>query len=112
MLLWFPEHVPRETVLEYVQGFPRDSFQQIVQDRVYSRYPTFNHVKVYIDSNFEEIDTTCAICYEPGEYQLDCGHIFHNVFLLFLILPFTCACMTMWTCTPPPLLVLRLRSTR
>lgn len=78
MLLWFPEHVPTETVLEYVQGFPRDSFQQILQDRVYSRYPTFNHVKVYIDSNFEEIDTTCAICYEPGEYQLDCGHIFHK----------------------------------
>ena len=78
MLLWFPEHVPRETVLAYVQGFPRDSFRQILQDRVYSRYPTFNHVKVYIDSNFEEIDTTCAICYEAGEYQLDCGHIFHK----------------------------------
>ena len=84
MLLWFPEHVPKETVLAYVQGLPRDSFQQIVQDRVYSRYPTFNHVKVYIDSNFEEIDTTCAICYEPGEYQLDCGHIFHK------------SCITQW----------------
>lgn len=78
MMLWFPEHVPRSTVLEYVQGFPRSAFQQIVQDRVYSRYPAFNHVKVFIDADFEEIDTTCAICREDGDYQLKCGHIFHK----------------------------------
>ena len=78
MLLWFPEHVPKERVLEYVQSLSRDSFQQIVQDKIHSRYPAFNHVKVYLDSKFEVIDTVCAICYEEADYQLNCGHIFHK----------------------------------
>lgn len=78
MLLWFPEHVPTETVLEYVQTLPTCTFQQIVQDRIHSRYPAFNHVKVYINSKFEVIDTTCAICREDADYQLNCGHIFHK----------------------------------
>lgn len=78
MLLWFPEHVPRETVLGYVQSMPVGTFQQIVQDRIHSRYPAFHHVKVYLDDSFEVIDTTCAICYEEADYQLNCGHIFHK----------------------------------
>ena len=47
--LWFPEHVPRETVLvSTCRGFQRDSFQQIVPDRVDSRFDILqfysNHV--------------------------------------------------------------------
>ena len=32
----------------------------------------------HVDNEFKEIDTTCSICYEDADYQLNCGHIFHK----------------------------------
>ena len=78
MLLWFPSSKSKSTILALIQGLDRSTFPQRVQDLIHSRYPAFDHYKVYVDTNFEEIDTTCAICYESGDFQLNCGHIFHR----------------------------------
>ena len=78
MLLWFPSSTPKDTILTLIQGLDRSTFPQRVQDLIHSRYPAFDHYKVYVDANFEEIDTTCAICYESADFQLNCGHIFHR----------------------------------
>lgn len=78
MLLWFPKHVSKEKIFECISHLDRSTFAQIVQDRIHSRYPSFSHYKIYVDDNFEEIDTTCAICLENGDYQLNCGHIYHK----------------------------------
>ena len=79
MLLWVPTHVPKDRVLCYIRELDKDTFQQVIQDRIHSRFPSFNHYKIYVDDNFEEIDTVCAICLEDADYQLRrCGHIFHK----------------------------------
>ena len=78
MILWFPINVCKEKVLNYVQEFARDTFPQILQDRIHSRFPSFDHNKVCIDAEFNEIDLQCSICYEQGDYQLHCGHVFHK----------------------------------
>lgn len=78
MILWFPSHVSIERVLNYVQSFARETFPQILQDRIHSRFPSFIQKKVYLDADFQEIDTLCSICYDHGDYQLTCGHIFHE----------------------------------
>lgn len=78
MLLWFPQNASKASILNYIKGFERDTFKQIIQDKIHSRYPSFNHYKIYVDNDFNEIDTTCSICFENGEYQLACGHIFHK----------------------------------
>ena len=78
MILWFPSHVSKETVLNYVQAFAKDTFPQILQDRIHSRFPSFIQNKVFLDKELNEIDTQCSICYEEGDYQLHCGHFFHS----------------------------------
>ena len=78
MILWFPANKPKDIVLNYVQEFAHNTFVQILQDRINSRFPSFIQKKVYLDKEFNEIDTQCAICYEQGDYQLKCGHIFHK----------------------------------
>lgn len=79
MLLWVPSHVTKERILSFLSEFHKDTFRQILQDRIHSRFPSFTFYKIYVDSNFEEIDTKCAICLEDADYQLNaCGHIFHK----------------------------------
>lgn len=78
MILWFPNHVPKSTVFKYLEQFDSSTFQQILQDRIHSRYPAFHHTKIFVDDNLEEIDTKCSICLEQGDYQLVCGHVFHK----------------------------------
>lgn len=78
MILWFPSHVAKERVLNYVQEFAHNTFGQILQDRINSRWPSFIQKKVCIDQEFNEIDIQCAICYDQGDYQLTCGHVFHE----------------------------------
>ncbi len=78
MLLWFPSHKNKDTVLKLIQTLDRSTFPQRVQDLIHARFPAFDHYKVYVDEQFDEIDTTCAICLEPGDYQINCGHIFHK----------------------------------
>ena len=78
MQLWFPSRISKAVVINYIKGFDRNSFKQIVQDKINSRFPSFHHNKVYVDNDFNEIDTTCPICYETAEFQLSCGHIFHK----------------------------------
>jgi len=78
MILWFPTHVSKERVLNYVQEFARNTFAQVLQDRINSRFPSFIQNKVYLDKEFNELDTQCSICYSQGDYQLVCGHVFHK----------------------------------
>jgi len=78
MILWFPSHVSKERVLNYVQSFAHNTFVQVLQDRINSRFPSFIQKKVYLDADFQEIDLMCSICYEQGDYELVCGHIFHK----------------------------------
>lgn len=78
MLLWFPSHISKDTILEHLSAMDKSTFKQKVQDWIHSRYPAFDHYKVYVDNEFKEIDTTCSICYEDADYQLNCGHIFHK----------------------------------
>ena len=78
MILWFPANKSKDIVLNYVQEFARNTFVQILQDCINSRYPSFIQNKVYIDKNFNEVDLQCSICYEQGDYQLVCGHVFHK----------------------------------
>jgi len=77
MILWFPANKSKDIVLNYIQSFAKGTFAQIVQDRIHSRFPSFIQKKVYLDADFQEIDTLCSICYENGDYQLKCGHFFH-----------------------------------
>lgn len=78
MILWFPAHVSKERVLQYVQEFARGTFPQIVQDSINSRWPSFIQKKICVDQDFNEIDIQCSICFEQGDYQLRCGHVFHE----------------------------------
>ena len=78
MILWFPANKPKDVVLRYVQEFAHNTFVQILQDRINSRFPSFIQKKVYLDEEFKEIDSQCSICYDQGDYQLHCGHIFHE----------------------------------
>lgn len=78
MLLWVPQHVTKRIILEYIRGFDRNVFSHVLQDKINSRYPSHVYYKIYVDDNFEEIDTTCSICFEPADFQLSCGHIFHR----------------------------------
>lgn len=78
MILWFPQHVPKEKIFKYLQQFDSKTFRQILQDKIHSRFPAFTHVKIIVDSNLQEVDSLCSICYEQGDYQLACGHIFHK----------------------------------
>ncbi len=78
MILWFPSHVSKEVILKYVQEFTRDTFPQIIQDRINSRFPSYVQNKVCVDKEFNEIDLQCSICYDQGDYQLVCGHVFHK----------------------------------
>lgn len=78
MLLWFPTGRQKDTVLKLIQTLDRSTFPQRVQDLIHARFPAFDHYKVYVDDEFQEIDTTCAICYESADFQLNCGHIFHK----------------------------------
>lgn len=77
MILWFPTHVSKERVLNYVQEFARNTFAQVLQDRINSRWPSFIQNKIFLDKEFNLLDTLCSICYEQGDYQLKCGHFFH-----------------------------------
>ena len=76
MLLWIESD--KRTVLDLLKTLGPHTFQQKAQDLIHSRYPSFNHVKLYVDSEWNEIDTTCAICLEPADFQLRCSHIFHQ----------------------------------
>lgn len=78
MLLWIPEHVEKTTILNLLKTLESNCFQQKAQDLIHSRYPSFNHKKIYVDAEWNEIDTTCAICLEPADNQLRCSHIFHK----------------------------------
>ncbi len=78
MILWFPSHIPKETVFIYLRQFDKTTFTQILQDKIHSRYPSFSQTKVVVNNNFEEIDIQCSICLEQGDYQLACGHVFHK----------------------------------
>jgi hypothetical protein len=78
MILWFPQHVPKAVVFKYLESFDPGTFQQILQDRIHSRYPSFTQTRIFVDENLQEIDTQCAICFEQGDFQLTCGHIFHK----------------------------------
>lgn len=81
MILWFPQHVSKASVFEYIDQF-KGTFKQIIQDRIHSRFPAFHHTKIYVDDDLEEIDTQCSICFEQGDYQLSCGHVFHKKCIL------------------------------
>lgn len=78
MILWFPQHVSKAIVFEYIDQFKSGTFQQIIQDKIHSRFPSFQHTKIFVDEDFKEIDTQCSICFEQGDFQLSCGHIFHK----------------------------------
>ena len=78
MILWFPSHIPKDTVLQYVQEFAKGTFPQILQDKIHSRFPSFVQRKVCLDKDLNEVDIQCAICFEQGDYQLTCGHVFHQ----------------------------------
>lgn len=78
MILWFPQHIPKSTVFKFLEDLDSNLFQQIIQDKIHSRYPAFVHTKIYVDSDLHEIDTQCSICFEQGDYQLSCGHVFHK----------------------------------
>jgi hypothetical protein len=78
MQLWFPSQISKVVVIDYIKRFDRNTFKQRIQDKINSRFPSFDYVKVYVDEEFNEIDTLCTICYEDGEFQLNCGHIFHK----------------------------------
>lgn len=77
MRLLVPVGIPIEDILEHLRKLPSDVYAHKAQDWVHSRYPSFHHDVLHVDEEWNEIDCTCAICYEKGEYQLDCGHIFH-----------------------------------
>ena len=78
MILYFPSHVSKERVLQYIQSFARGTFPQILQDRIHSRFPSFIQNKIFLDADLNELDTQCSICYDQGDYQLSCGHFFHK----------------------------------
>ena len=42
MLLWFPTHVTKAKIFEYISDLDRSTFAQIVQDRIHSRFPSFS----------------------------------------------------------------------
>lgn len=79
-MLFIPKHVSKTRVLQYIKSLKSGTFQQLVQDRINSRFPSFHKDKIYVDENFDEIDTTCAICLQyDSDYQLNaCGHMFHR----------------------------------
>lgn len=78
MLLYFPAHISKDVVFKYLHNFAKGTFQQILQDRIHSRFPSFTQNKIWLDKDFNEIDTQCSICYDQGDYQLNCGHVFHE----------------------------------
>ena len=78
MRLLVPTNVKTEDILNHLRKLPEGSFLQVAQDWVHSRFPSFNHEVLHVDSSWNEIDCICAICYTNAEYQLDCGHIFHK----------------------------------
>ena len=78
MMLWFPQHVSKAEVFDFIHQFKVGTFRQILQDRIHSRFPSFNHTKIFVDEQLNEIDTQCSICFEQGDFQLSCGHIFHK----------------------------------
>ncbi len=80
LTLWYPSGIPAEivssTMIRWIAG--RNLFNQQVQDWLNSRYPSFNHVKIILDSEYRQIDMTCSICWEQGDCISVCGHSFHR----------------------------------
>ena len=77
-MLWVPDNRDTEEVLNLLRTLDKGTFQQKAQDLINARFPSFNYRKLYVDDDWNEIDTTCAICLEPADFQLQCSHVFHR----------------------------------